>query len=101
MEKQINYIYICEYYTSDSGNLTIGNYTNEQDALDKMIQLCKIDEIDGGYSWLFDEYDEYNELTDLDCITSYDEFNRFIMNNCKPYYNDWVYYLYIEKVELK
>jgi hypothetical protein len=97
--ESITHVYVCGFYKSDNQRERhiIKTYVNEKDALNKMIQLCKTDENDGGYLWLFDEIN----INNIDSVTTYQEFNNFIMNNCKHYYDDWVYYLYIEKVELK
>jgi hypothetical protein len=100
MTEEINYVYVCGYYSSDDyrGKHTLGIYLNEKDALNKMIQLCKTNENDGGYSWLFNET---IEQSNLDSITTYDEFNQYIKDNCAYYYDEYVIYLYIEKVSLK
>jgi len=99
LSESIIYVYVCGYYTSEDqrGIHIIKTYINEQDALNKMIQLCKIDECHGGYLWLFDKI----TINNLDSITTYDEFNKFIMNNCKYYYDELIHYLYIEKVKLE
>jgi hypothetical protein len=96
MTEEINYVYVCGFYSSDDyrGKHTLGIYRNEQDALNKMIQLCKTNENDGGYSWLFRQ-------CNFDFIITYDDFNNYIKQHCPYYYDEYIYYLYIEKVELK
>ena len=100
MTEDINYVYVCGYYSSEDyrGKHTLGIYHNEQDALNKMIQLCKTNENNGGYSWLFNEK---IKQSNFDSITTYNEFNQYIEEYCVYYYDEYVIYLYIEKVELK
>lgn len=99
MTEDINYVYVCGYYSSEDyrGKHTLGIYRNEQDALNKMIQLCKTNENDGGYLWLFGQFGQSN----FDSIITYDDFNKYIQQYCTYYYDEYIYYLYIEKVELK
>jgi hypothetical protein len=101
MTEDIIYIYVCGYYSSEDyrGKHTLGIYRNEQDALNKMIQLCKTCENCVGYSWLFDDK---MEQSNIDSITTYKEFNQYIEDYCLYYYDsEYVIYLYIEKVPLE
>ena len=101
MTEEINYVYVCGYYSSEDyrGKHTLGIYYNEKDALNKMIQLCKSNENDVGYSWLFNDK---MEQSNIDSITTYKEFNQYIEDYCLYYYDsEYVIYLYIEKVPLE
>jgi hypothetical protein len=101
MTEDINYVYLCGYYSSEDyrGKHTLGIYHNEKDALNKMIQLCKSNENDVGYSWLFNDK---MEQSNIDSIETYNEFNQYIEDYCLYYYDsEYVIYLYIEKVPLK
>lgn len=96
MTEDMNYVYVCGYYR---GKHTLGIYRNEQDALNKMIQLCKTNENNFGYSWLFNKK---IEESNIDSIKTYDKFNQYIKDYCLYYYDsEYVIYLYIEKVPLK
>ena len=89
MTEEINYVYVCGYYSSDDyrGKHTLGIYRNEQNALNKMIQLCKIDENNEGYSWLFDKT---IEQCNIDSITTYDKFNQYIKDYSMYYYDEYI-----------
>lgn len=99
-ETEYIYVYVCGFYSSDDYRKkhTLGVYCDERDALNKMIQLCKTDENNGGYLWLFNGK---IEQCDLDEIATYEDFNKFMTDHCVHYYIGYLYYLYIEKVRLR
>ena len=92
-----NYVYVCGFYDGDRCyKLPILKVcVSEIDAVNEMMRLCKSDESDG-FKSSFENCD-FDNLN----IETYQQFNDFVKNNCNSYYDDFVFYPYIQKVILE
>ena len=93
MDEEAIYVYVCGVYSGDNcWPHTLGIYKNEKDAINKLISSCQ-DE----YAFLFNE----KETPNFESIISYAQVDPFMQKYCMYYYDEEIYYLYIERVKLE